>query len=100
MESKDNKVMTDPASLAAFMARIDERTMNISATMGRMESSLKDHQNDVDERFKNLMREVIAPMQAKIDKNTLDIAIYTAGGGFAGAGTMFLVMKAMQAWPG
>lgn len=90
--------MTDPSNLAAFMARIDERTLNMTATMSRMEGSFKDHQSAVDERFKDLLSEIIAPMQAKIDKNTLDIAIYTATGGLAGAGVMAVLMKALQSW--
>lgn len=91
--------MSDPANLAAFMARIDERTMNMTASMIRLEASFEGHQNAVDQRFKDLMRDVITPIQTKLEKNTVSLAVYTAGGGLTGAGVMTMILKAMQSWP-
>lgn len=97
--TKEKNNMSDPANLAAFMARIDERTMNMTASMIRLEASFEGYQNAVDQRFKDLMRDVIAPIQTKLEKNTVSLAVYTAGGGLTGAGIMAMLLKAMQSWP-
>jgi len=99
METNKEKNMSDPANLSAFMARIDERTMNMTASMIRLETSFEGYQNAVDNRFKDLMRDVITPIQAKLEKNTVSLAVYTAGGGITGAGVMAMILKAMQSWP-
>lgn len=97
--TKEKNNMSDPANLSAFMARIDERTMNMTASMIRLETSFEGYQSAVDNRFKDLMRDVIAPIQAKLEKNTISLAVYTAGGGLTGAGVMAMILKAMQSWP-
>lgn len=83
----DNSNMSDLGSIAQIVARIDERTLNMSSAMTRVETGLADHKNTTERRFDDLMEKHITPLKERVNSNWWKtILIAVTGGGASGAG--------------
>ena len=91
----DNSNMSDLGSIAQIVARIDERTLNMSSTMTRVETGLADHKNSTERRFDEMMEKHIEPMKEAIAKGRMWLGILSLGGGAGGALTAEKVLHLM-----
>jgi len=87
--------MSDLTTIAQSVARIDERTQNMAAAMGRVESGLNDHKAATERRFDEMMEKHIEPMKEQISKGRMWLGILSLGGGAGGALTAEKVLHLM-----